>query len=713
MECLYKNKNLPTSERVEDLLSKMTLEEKLGQMMQVSLNIMNFEEAEAWAAKGVGSFLHCLGENAEKLKKVAKNTRLGIPLIFGIDAIHGHSLYNGATIFPSQLGVSCSWNPELIKEMGRVTAKEVAADGLHWTFSPVLCIGRDLRWGRVGETFGEDAYLIGELGAAIIDGYQCDGHIVACAKHYLAYGESTGGRDSYDSEVSVRKVKGIFLLPFKRAVEAGCATVMAGYESVDGVPISSNEKVLRKLLKEELQFEGFVVTDWGNIEGLIERQFVVENYDQAAILAVQAGNDMSMNSIPFYESAIKKAKDGEIPIALIDDAVRRILGVKFKLGLFDEWQQPNMSIIACKEHIAINEELTRESLVLLENKNNTLPLNKNIKKIVVIGPNADDLHAQFGDWTYFSHPDANPTAIPKGEYYTMLSGIKKVFVNSEIVYHKGCDIMDAEQQQIAESVAVAKDADAIIAVVGDCLAQNGEFKDRANLELSGAQTELLKALKETGKPLVGVLVNGKPLCIEWLQENCDALVETFNSGTHGGLALAELLCGAYNPNGKLTISFPRIAGQTVIYYNQLPGWHGGSYIDARKGELYQFGYGLSYTEYEYSNLRLSKDVCSKDDIITVFVDVTNAGKVDGKEIIQLYINDCVSSVVTPVKELKGFQKVFIKAGETVTVSIPLAISNLAIVDVNEQYVVENGNFEIMVGKDSRDESLLKTTLIVE
>ncbi|HOJ80565.1 MAG TPA: glycoside hydrolase family 3 protein, partial [Clostridiales bacterium] len=389
MDMKYKDKTLPVEERVNDLLERMTPEEKIGQMMQISFTSVSAEEAEKWVTERcAGSFLHALGEDAARLQEIALNTRLGIPLLFGIDAVRGHALYNGATIFPVQLAMACTWNPELVEKAGRVTAKEVAADGLHWTFSPILCLGRDLRWGRINETFGEDPYLAGVLASSIIQGYQGDSlsdhdSILACAKHYIAYGEATGGRDAYDAQISMRKVREVFLLPFRKAAETGCATFMASYQSIDGTPVTANKKVLRKLLKEELGFDGFVVTDWNNVGSLIFNQHVAGDMETAAKMAIEAGNDMIMSTNEFYEAAVDLVRKGAVPEELIDEAVRRILRIKFRLGLFDGRAYPlpsqAKSVIGCKEHLDTALEITRESIVLLENRNNTLPLSGSVK----------------------------------------------------------------------------------------------------------------------------------------------------------------------------------------------------------------------------------------------------------------------------------------------------------------------------------------------
>ncbi len=685
--------------RISEMLAEMTVEEKIGQMQQISPESFRPEVFERFRKLGAGSFLHVLGSGADDVRADAAKTRMKIPPIFGIDAIHGHSLLNGAVIYPTQLAVACSWNPELVKKMGKATAEEVNADGLDWVFSPVLCIGRDTRWGRVNETFGEDPYLVGTLAAAITEGYEEDGLVAACLKHYIGYGEAIGGRDSYDTEISMRKIREVFLPPFKRAVEAGASTVMTAYGSISGVPMTAHRELLRDVLKEELGFDGFVVTDWYNVGSLRTKQKAVESYADGVRVTVEAGNDMSMNSYQFYDHAIRLAKEGKIPMELIDDAVRRILRVKFSLGLFDEnKKRMPRECIGSKEHIELNHEITRESLVLLEN-NGILPLKETPKKIAVVGPNADSIRAQYGDWTFFSHPNESPAdTVPLGDYYTVLRGVKTVFADSEVSYAKGCDAMEmTDDAMMEEAITLAKDSDIVIAVIGDVFAQNGEIKDRAILELTGRQNELIRKLKATGKPVITVLVNGKPLCLGDVIENSDALIETFNGGDLGGLCAAELIAGKFNPSGKLPISFPRASGQIPCYYNQYPGWHGGKYMDVEEGSLYDFGYGLSYTTYEYANLAISADTAKAGDALTVSVDVTNTGDMDGYEIVEMYYNDLYSSVLTPERQLCGFKKVFIKAGETVHVELPLAVNDLALVNAKCETVLEPGDFEIMVG----------------
>ncbi len=685
--------------RISEMLAEMTLEEKVGQMQQVSFESFRPEVFERFKTLGGGSFLHVLGEEADEVRDAASKTRMKILPIFGIDAIHGHSLLNGAVIYPTQLATACSWNPTLIKAMGKATAEEVNADGLDWVFSPVLCIGRDTRWGRINETFGEDPYLVGELGAAITEGYEEDGLVAACLKHYIGYGEATGARDAYDTEISIRKVRETFLPPFRKAIKAGASTVMTSYGSISGTPMTAHKELLRDVLKDELGFDGFVVTDWYNVGSLRTKQKAVESYKLGCGVTVEAGNDMAMNSFQFHDFVIDLVKEGKLDMRYIDDAVRRILRVKFSLGLFDETRERlPRSVIGCPEHIALNHALTCESLVLLEN-NGVLPLEEIPKKIAVIGPNADNLRAQYGDWTFFTHPfGENETIESKSDYYTVLRGVKTVFADSEVKYAKGCDVMTmTDDAMMEEAISLANESDVVIAVVGDVVAQNGEMKDRARLEISGRQAELLEKLKATGKPVITVLINGKPLCLGDIPANSDALIEMFNGGDLGGLCVAEMIAGKFNPSGKLPISFPRASGQVPCYYNSLSGWHGGKYMDVEETAQYDFGYGLSYTKYDYANLTLSADTARDGDTVTVSVDVTNAGDMDGYEIVEMYYNDLYSSVMTPIRQLCGFKKIFIRAGETVHVELDLPISELALVNKDCETVVEPGDFEIMVG----------------
>lgn len=699
--------------KAKELLKQMTTEEKVAQMIQVSYVNVSKEEALRWASIGAGSFLHVLGEDAREIQRAAMKSRLGIPVIFGIDAIHGHGLNMDATIFPSQLAVACSWDREIVEKMGEVTAREVATDGLHWTFSPVLCLGRDTRWGRINETFGEDPYLSGELGAAIIKGYQgedlSDGeHILACAKHYLGYGEAVGARDACDSEVTERKIREVFLPPFQKAVEAGCATIMTAYGSTDSTPLTASRKIMHDILRDELGFEGFVVTDWDNTMSLIRNQKVAKDMEDASVQTINAGNDMIMVTLDFYEAMLSALKKGTVDISTVDEAVLHILTIKYEMELFEKPEKTGKAdCFSCEEHLAASLDAARKSVTLLRNKD-MLPLDKNCKKIAVIGPNADDVRAQYGDWTYFTHPQPKPDCVPTRPYVTVKEGVEALGKenNIEFVYAKGCSVLPSEEDDLAAAIQVASDADAIIYVVGDMIDQFGEFKDRANLDLSGRQTELFYGLKATGKPVCTVLVASKPLCLGAVAEQADAVICGFNGGMFGGQAIAEAVFGKLNPGGRLPISFPRHSGQLPVYYNQLSGWHGGKYCDLPAEPLFAFGEGMSYTTFAFENLSFDKDT------FKVQVDVTNTGDREGVETVQVYVHDVVSSVMTVGKKLVAFDKVTLAAGEKKTVSISLQKDDFALINANCEKVVEPGEFVVMAGKSSKDEDLLKVNVVL-
>ncbi len=689
-----------TEQKINEIIEKMTLEEKVLQMFQMDTSAHK-EEFPALSEKNIGSYLSVLGEQVDDLREKAKKTKTAIPPIFGIDAIHGHSLRNGATIFPSQLAMACSWNEELIEEMGAATAKEVNADGLDWVFSPVLCIARDTRWGRTNETFGEDPYLIGKLGAAIIRGYEKDGLVASCAKHYIGYGEATGGRDSYDTEVSMRKVRETFLPPFKEAIDAGTSTVMTAYGTLDGTPMTAHKELLTDVLRGELGFEGFVVTDYLNYKLITTKHHVAADPREAVRLGITAGNDMSMNVTAFIDATIEEVKNGNIPKETIDEAVRRILRVKAQLGLFEEKERMPKSVIACDEHIALNRKLTRESLVLLKN-NGVLPVKTAPAKIAVIGPNADNIVNQYGDWTFTSHRPAEEFAVIKNDYYTVLRGIREIFPDSEVEYTLGCPILGEDGIEMEKAVNLAENADLVILALGDDLCQNGEAKDRANLELSGKQNELLRAVKATGTPVVTVMVTGKPLCIGEVLETSDAVVQMFGGGDLGGLCAAELIAGKFNPGGKLPISYPRATGALPCYYNGYSAWHWGKYCDVERGSLLNFGYGLSYTEYEYKDIEVSKTQVPMSENVEISANITNKGSCAGDETVQLYVTDHYSSVMTPRVNLRGFKKVHLEPGETKRVCFTVTPADLALVNRKEQTVVEPGKFTLYISPCAPD-----------
>lgn len=716
--------------QIEALLSRMTLAEKAAQIMQIPTNMLSETEAENWARTGAGSFLHTLGPEAEKLQRIAVNeSRLGIPLLFGIDAVRGHALKNGATLFPCPLAMACTWDPQALEAAGRITAREVAADGLHWTFSPLLCVARDLRWGRVDETFGEAPALIGELAAAMIRGYQgsdltAPDSILACAKHYLAYGESLGGRDSVDTPISLRLVRQLFLPPFAKAVQAGCATFMTAYSSVDGVPLTIHHTLLTDVLKKELGFDGFVVTDWDNVRSLVERQHVCPSLRSAATQALAAGNDMFMATPDTRNELIAAVELGELDEAVLDSAVRRILTVKSKLGLFTQKKAVTISPGALNQPdaAAINRRIQQEALVLLQN-DGTLPLTA--KRIAVVGPAADDPNAMLGDWTYLSHPVPSfttPALIPAVTPLQGLQGFAETY-GLHITTTRGCGFLrqdDMVFQPFGDHPGIAaeierlrgdldvpalttacKDADVIVACVGDCLLQNGEARDRADLDLSGDQQAMLNALHAMGKPLVVVLVTGKPLTVPWVKANASAVVQVFNSGKNCGQALAEQLLGAINPCGKLPIAFARHAGQQPVYHNQLPGWHDGRYEDMPAAPLYPFGFGLSYTTYRYGDAFLTQTDAGR----TLTVPVANTGARDGTEIVQVYAHRPAVGRMTPIKELLTFARVTLAAGETKNVCLSIPEDGLLSVRDDGSRVLEKGEYTLMVGPSSQDEDL--------
>ncbi|MBR1707524.1 MAG: glycoside hydrolase family 3 C-terminal domain-containing protein [Clostridia bacterium] len=694
-------------QKAKTLLAQMTTEEKVAQMVQVPYTYVGREEALRWAKLGAGSFLHVLGEDAQEIQEAALNTRLHIPVIFGIDAIHGHGLNPHATIFPSQLATACSWNPETARIMGEVTAHEVSADGLHWTFSPVLCLARDPRWGRVDETFGEDPMLAGEMAAAIVKGYQGDDladpdHILACAKHYLGYGEATGARDAYDTECTERKVREVFLPPFKKAVEAGCATIMTAYGSIDGLPLTIHRRILHDILRDELGFTGFVVTDWDNARSLVTRQFVKETIEDAAVAAATAGNDMIMTSVEFYDAMLAALKNGTADLSIVDEAVLHILTIKYEMELFEHPRKQATHTIGCPEHLQAALQAARESITLVKN-DGMLPLSETVKTIAVIGPNADDIRAQYGDWTYFSHPMPDPDHIPERPYVTLKEGMESLGAahGVRILYAEGCNILGT-RENISEAVQVARQADAILLCVGDRIEQIGEGKDRANLALSGAQDALFEALSALGLPICTVLLSSKPLCIT-KEAASNAVIIAFNGGMFGGQAIAEAVFGDLNPSGHLPISFPRHSGQVPVYYSQLPGWHDGAYCDLPSTPLYAFGEGLSFTTFAFSGLTFDPNTLS------LTLKVSNTGSRSGIAVVQVYVRDLVSSILTPVKRLIGFTRVPLEVNQTETVQLSFSRSDFELINANCESVLEPGQFTIMAGPSSKDEDLLTCT----
>ncbi len=732
---IYTDPNRSVENRVKDLLGRMTLPEKIGQMMQLpargNLDAIIRE-------KHVGSILHVAPDVLPRAIEMAAETRLGIPLLIADDCIHGHSFWKGATIFPTQLAMACSWEPALLERVGRITALEVTATGFKWTFSPVLCLARDLRWGRIGETFGEDPFLIGEFASALVRGYQGRGlddptAILATAKHFAGYSETQGGRDASEADISRRKLRSYFLPPFERAAREGCMAFMTGYQSMDGIPTTANRWLLKEVLKEEWDWKGILVTDWDNVGRLVKEQKICADLAEAAAVAVRSGNDMIMTTPGFFDGARQAVEKGLLAESEIDEVVSRILALKFRMGLFENPGRPDKArqkkLIGCAEHTAFNREVARRSLVVLKN-DGLLPLAaKPGKTIAVIGPNADDPDAQLGDWAGRSgqvewmkdgHPRETITTVldgirahaPKGWKVKSAQGGAITVQRRE----KGADgewrpkkwtVAEPDKAALAKAVKTAQAADVVVAVVGDAISLVGECRSTATLELQAGQRELLEKLAACGKPMVVVLIASKPMVLPPAALQAGAIVCQFNPGMAGGHALAEALFGAFNPSGRLTISFPRHVGQQPIYYSQVRGQHGSRYADLDQEPLFAFGEGLSYTTFAYDNLRALTPEVKRNDRVRVSVDVRNTGAREGRETVQFYVSDLVTSATWVQKELKAYRQVVLQPGESRTVEFALPAQALTIVNAAGERVVEPGEFEALVGPNSRDRNLLR------
>ncbi|MDX9956849.1 MAG: glycoside hydrolase family 3 N-terminal domain-containing protein [Spirochaetia bacterium] len=699
--------SLNETARIKNLIESMSLEEKIGQLMQLDGRQGYLELIKKYH---VGSLLHINGEDADEAIKASLDSRIGIPVLLADDGIHGHSFWSGATIFPTQLAMACSWNTDLLEQVGRVTALEMRATGLKWTFSPVLCLARDLRWGRIGETFGEDPLLIGKLGSAMIQGYQGAGladpdSILATAKHFAGYSETVGGRDASEAELSHRKLRSYFLTPFETAVQTGVMTFMTGYQSIDGIPSTVNGWLLTDVLKVEWGFKGIVVTDWNNVGYLVNNQKICANFAEAAALAIKAGNDIIMATPEFFEGCKDAIARGLLTEEELNTVVTRVLSLKIKLGLFENPGLSNKknskTIIGCTRHRELALRAARESLVLLKNETiqekPMLPLDTTAtQKIAIVGPNADDPLAQLGDWSLGSGQMSGPSGPmhPRETIITVLDGIKNLLP-------AGWTITNPEN------------ADIIIAVVGDNLKYIGEGKSTATLELQDGQVELLQNIATLGKPLIGVLINSKPLVLPQSLMQASALLEAFNPGMEGGTAIAEALFGTLNPSGKLTISFPKHSGQQPIYYNAVRGQHGNSYADLSQEPAFSFGFGLNYSSFSIGTPELEKSLVTRDETIKVMVDVTNEGNRSGVEIVQLYVEDEVTSSTWAQRELKAWKRVRLEPGHSSKITLSLQVSDLWIINASGNKVVESGRFRILVGNSSRDADLKETCLTVQ
>jgi len=732
MPSLYEDAKAPLEQRLDDLLAQMTLEEKIGQLSMKQAKT----DRDLLRSEHVGTIIGARGQETVALQReVGDQHRLRIPLLFSLDCIHGHALQPGATIFPTQLGLSQAWNPELTEEVGRVTAREMACTGIHWTFSPVLDIARDLRWGRIGETFGEDPYLAGLLGAALVKGYQGEDladpeSVLACAKHFAGYCDTVGGRDAAETTLSKRHFLREMIPPYQPVIDAGCATVMAGYQAVLGTPCSANRWLLTNLLREQMGFDGFVVSDWCNLDWMIERQFTCATMEEASALALPAGNDMAMASEDFPRACLAAVQNGDLALNAIDLACRRILHAKFVLGLFDEKRYPKLErapqVLGCWDYQILSLEAAAQSIVLLKNEKNTLPLSGEHKRIAVIGPNADDAINLMGDWSFGDgEPSRWADRTDVMEYVTaqttVLAGLRNHVGNrAQVLHAKGCGVTagDDDEADIAAAVTLAGGCDLIIAVVGDSRATQGEYKDRANLNLSGRQQELLDQLDWLGKPLVVVLVSTKPLSIPTAAQQADALIYACSPGMRGPEALANLLFGNFNFSGKLTVSFPWHVGQQPVRYNLEPGWHnwGQHYIDLppeSAGSLFAFGHGLSYTTFAYEKLTVVNSKLAQGEPLVVKVSIRNTGDREGTEITQLYIRDRVASVTRPEKLLRGFARTRLAPDETKTISFEVPFDDLAVMGADCEWVIEPGEFDVLVGPSSVDETLLAARFTYE
>lgn len=692
------DRSLPVATRLKSLIENMTLSEKVGQMVLIDgRDNLPYE----FARQQPGAILQILGNDTLPAYALSLTTRLQIPLLFGIDAIHGHSFWPGATIFPTQLTQASSWDESLIEQIGLITAREMNNTGTFWAFSPVLCIARDPRWGRAGESYGEDPLLIGKFASRLIRGLQSGG-VAACAKHFAGYSETQGGRDSSESDLSVRKLRSFFLPPFEQAVASNVSTFMASYQATDGNPSSINSFLLRETLKNDWGFEGLVVTDWDTVGDLVNRQNVFATSQEAAIAVVEAGIDMVMTTKTFTDDVIDAVNRGLLNVSLVDAAVSRILKVKFDLGLFDNMRYPDLNQVAAgtAEHRAVALKAAEESLILLKNSG-VLPVSRrSARTIAVLGPNADDAQAQLGDWV-LGTGQVGTGQQPRNCTVTVLDGISAGFPSATVLVEKGAGIEPGENGNLTAAIEAAKLADLIVVVVGDRLMYYGEGKSTATLGLMGTQLELLNALVELKKPFVIDLIGSKPLILPAnVIDAAGAIIAQFSPGMLGGTAFAEALTGDINPSGKLSISIPVHVGQIPVYYNLIRGQHGDRYADLTELPRWAFGFGLSYSTFQYSNPSLNKQVFSIDEDIIVTFTLTNRGPYDGDEIVQIYISDLVASVTWPIQELKAFQRVSVPAYQAVTVTITLKSSDCTIVTPDGKRIVEPGDFELRIAQAS-------------
>ena len=746
---IYKNPKASVEQRVNDLLSRMTLEEKVGQMNQL-VGIEHFKQNSAsmtaeelatntasafypgvtvkdmedWTRRGlVSSFLHVLTmEEANYLQKLNMQSRLQIPLLIGIDAIHGNAKCKGNTVYPTNIGLASSFDVDMAYKIARQAAEEMRAMNMHWNFNPNVEVARDARWGRCGETFGEDPYLVTLMGVATNKGYQRNldnaQDVLGCVKHFVGGSYSINGTNGAPCEVSERTLREVFFPPFKAAIQQGGDwNVMMSHNDLNGVPCHTNSWLMTDILRKEWGFRGFIVSDWMDIEHCVDQHRTAANNKEAFYQSIMAGMDMHMHGPEWQTAVVELVKEGRIPESRIDESVRRILTVKFRLGLFEHPYSDAKTrdrVINDPEHKRTALEASRNSIVLLKNENDLLPLDaQKYKKVLVTGINANDQNIM-GDWSELQ---------PEEQVWTVLRGLKSVSPTTDFKFvDQGWDPRNMSQAQVNAAVAAAKDCDLNIVCCGEYMMRfrwnertSGEDTDRDNLDLVGLQNQLIQRLNETGKPTIVVIISGRPLSLRYAAEHVPAIINAWEPGQFGGQAIAEIIYGKVNPSAKLAMTIPRSAGQISTWYNHKRSAFFHPAVCTDNKPLYPFGYGLSYTSFRYSNLKLSKQIIPNDGETQIIASVTieNTGQRDGVEICQLYINDLVSSVSRPVKELKDFLRVGLKAGEKRTVEFTITPDKLAFYDLNMNPIVEAGEFEVMIGGSSRDEDLQKATFTIQ
>lgn len=704
--------------KVDSLLAQMTLEEKLGQMNQLSP--WNYEELAERVRKGeVGSILNYVdAETVNKIQRVAvEESRLGIPLLMARDVIHGYK-----TIFPIPLGQAASFDPEVVREGARVAAVEASADGIRWTFAPMIDISRDPRWGRIAESCGEDPYLTAVMGAAMVKGFQGDSlndptSIAACAKHFVGYGAAESGRDYNSTYLTERQLRNVYLPPFQAAAEAGCATFMTSFNDNDGVPSTANRFILKDVLRNEWKYDGMVVTDWASALEMINHGFCA-NEQEVAEKSLTAGVDMEMVSETFIKNLKQSLSENKVSMADIDNAVRNVLRLKYRLGLFENpYISTSQEVKYAETHLAVAQKAVERSVILLKNDNQTLPL-QGVRTVAVVGPLADAPYEQMGTWVFDGEKEQTRT--PLRALKEMYGNQVKILYEPALAYSR-----DKDKSRFPQAVSLARQADVVLTFVGEEAILSGEAHSLADLNLQGAQSELIQALSATGKPVVTIVMAGRPLTIGKEVALSSSLLYAFHPGTMGGPALADILFGKVNPSGKTPVTFPKMVGQIPMYYahnhtgrpalekemliDEIPVGAGQTsigcrsfFLDAGTSPLFPFGYGLSYTTFSYADLQLKNAQLTAADTLTVSAAITNTGKYEGTEVVQLYVQDKVGSVTRPVKELKGFQRVTLQPGETKRVSFSLPVEELAFWNLNMDYVVEPGDFTVWVAPHSQE-----------